>query len=265
MRGQDRRSAAGEGLEARQLDALARSDAPGLYRLGLSLTRDSELAEDLVQETFLRAFERGSQFRGAGTPVSWLRRILVNLAVDRARSHHREIPVEEVEEAWRDDAYTVDAQAVVEQAETRAELEDALVRLPFIYRAAVVLHDIEGLTANAIAQLQGIGLPAVKQRLRRGRMMLVSSLARGTERREALEGVPLSCWEVRREVSDYIDDELEAERRTLLERHIASCPTCPPLYAALVGVKAGLGRLRDPDTVIPPDLVERILANRPPS
>lgn len=239
-----------------------RSDAPALYRLGLSLTRDSQLAEDLVQETFLRAFERGSQFRGTGTPVSWLRRILMNLAADRARGHGRELPVEEVEDAWRDDAYTVDGQAVVEQAETRAELEDALVRLPFIYRAAVVLHDIEGLTSNAIAELQGVGLPAVKQRLRRGRMMLVSALAGGKERREALEGVPLSCWEARREVSDYIDGELEAERRALLERHIASCPTCPPLYAALVGVKAGLDGLRDPDTVIPPKLVERLLANR---
>ena len=239
-----------------------RSDAPALYRLGLSLTRDSQLAEDLVQETFLRAFERGSQFRGTGAPVSWLRRILVNLAADRARGHGREFPVEEVEDAWRDDAYTVDGQAVVEQAETRAELEDALVHLPFIYRAAVVLHDVEGLTSNAIAELQGVGLPAVKQRLRRGRMMLVSALAGGEERREALEGVPLSCWEARREVSDYIDGELEAEQRALLERHIASCPTCPPLYAALVGVKTGLDGLRDPDTVIPPKLVERLLANR---
>jgi hypothetical protein len=56
-----------------------------------------------------------------------------------------------------------------------------------------------GLTAKAIAELHGVGLPAVKQRLRRGRMMLVSALARGNERREALEGVPLSCWEARPE------------------------------------------------------------------
>ena len=211
-----------------------------------------------MQETFLRAFERGSQFRGAGTPVSWLRRILMNLAADRARGHGRELPMEEIEQDWRDDAYTVDGQAVVEQAETRAELEDALVRLPFIYRAAVVLHDIEGLTASAIAELQGVGLPAVKQRLRRGRMMLVSALASGSARREALAGVPLSCWEARREVSDYIDDDLDAERRGLLERHIGSCPTCPPLYTALVGVKASLGGLRDPDSVVPPGLAERI-------
>jgi RNA polymerase sigma-70 factor (ECF subfamily) len=260
--GASKRERAGEGLEFEELQALARSEAPALYRLGLSLTRDPTLAEDLVQETFLRAFERASQFSGTGPPVRWLRRILMNLAVDRARRATHELPFEQIEKDWRDDAYTLDGQAVIERAETRAELEDALVRLPFIYRAAIVLHDVEGLTAQAIAELQQIGLPAAKQRLRRGRMMLVSALARGSERRAALDGVPLSCWEARLEVSDYIDDELDDHRRTLLERHIESCPTCPPLYTALVGVRASLGGLRDPDSVIPPGLVKRILAGR---
>ena len=91
-----------------------------------------------------------------------------NLAIDRSRRHGRELPVDEVEESWRDDAYTVDSQAVVEQAETREELEDALIRLPCIYRSAVVLHDVEGLTASEIADAQDIGLASAKQRLRGG-------------------------------------------------------------------------------------------------
>jgi RNA polymerase sigma-70 factor (ECF subfamily) len=258
----DRDTAAGQGLEPHELEALAGAHAPALYRFSLSVTRDPQLAEDLVQETFVRALERGGQYRGEAAPVSWLRRILFNLAIDRSRRHGRELPVEEVEESWRDDAYTVDSQAVVEQAETREELEDALIRLPFIYRAALVLHDVEGLTASEIADAQGIGLSAAKQRLRRGRMMLISALAGSSERREALKGVPLRCWDARRDVSDYIDDELRPERRAVLERHIKSCPTCPPLYAALVGVKATLGGLRDPDSVIPPNLVEKIIARR---
>ena len=57
---------------------------------------------------------------------------------------------------------------MVEQAETREELEDALIRLPFIYRSAVVLHDVEGLTASEIADAQDIGLASAKQRLRGG-------------------------------------------------------------------------------------------------
>ena len=155
---------------------------------------------------------------------------------------------DEVEARWRDDAYTVDAAEVVARAETRAELEDALIRLPVSYRAAVVLHDAEGLTVAEIADIAEISLPAAKQRLRRGRMILVSALARGSERQQVLAGVPLRCWDARSQVSDYLE----------------GCPTCPPLYPSLVGATDALARTRgtwrDPDDVVPAEQAERILA-----
>ena len=132
--------------------------------------------------------------------------------------------------------------------------------MPFIYRSAVLLHDVEGLTVQEIADALDLGLPAAKQRLRRGRMMLVSALAQAAERRHALKGVPMRCWDARRLVSDYLDDALGADERSLLEHHIAGCPTCQPLYAALVGVRAKLGALRDPDSVVDPRLASRIAA-----
>jgi predicted anti-sigma-YlaC factor YlaD len=92
-------------------------------------------------------------------------------------------------------------------------------------------------------------------------MALVTALARGAERRAALAGVPLSCWEARRHISDYLNGDVSSRTRTLLERHLARCPTCPPLYAALVGVTASLGRLRDPDSVVPPGLAQRIASS----
>lgn len=241
-------------------DRLA-DEVPGLLRFARSIARDPVRAEDLVQETLLRALERGHTFRGEASLATWLHRILHHLAVDQARAQ-REVATDEVEREveakWRDDAYSVDAATVVERAETRAELEDALVRLPVVYRAAVVLHDVEERTVAEIADVQGVSLPAAKQRLRRGRMMLVTALARGEERRAALQGVPLRCWDARRRVSDYLDDELEPTERTLVERHLAGCPTCPPLYAGLVGTRAALGALRDPDTVVPEGLAVRI-------
>ncbi len=206
----------------------------------------------------MRAFERRASFRGESSPATWLHRILHNLAVDRGRRRAREVLVEDVEERWREDAYTVETAVVVERAQTREELEDALVHLPCVYRAAVLLHDVEGWTVAEIAERLGIELPAAKQRLRRGRMMLVSKLAEGAERREALAGVPLRCWDARREVSDYVNGDLPPEERHRLERHLETCPTCPPLYAALVGVQAELGGLRDRDTVVPPGLAEPI-------
>ena len=185
---------------------------PGLLRFTRSLVRDPQRAEDLTQETLLRALERADSFRGDAGLATWLHRIAHNLAVDRAR-RDREVPVDdladEVEARWRDDAYTVDAAEVVARAETRADLDDALIRLPVAYRAAVVLHDAEGLTVAEIADIAQISVPAAKQRLRRGRMMLVTALARGAERREALAAVPLRCWDARSQVSDYLDGLLD--------------------------------------------------------
>lgn len=88
--------------------------------------------------------------------------------------------------------------------------------------------------------------------------MLVSALARGAERRQAMKGVPMRCWDARRLVSDYLDDALTDDARRVLERHLERCPTCPPLYASLVGVRSNLGDLHDPDTVVAPQLAERI-------
>jgi RNA polymerase sigma-70 factor (ECF subfamily) len=237
------------------------SEVPGLLRYARTIAADGQQAEDLVQETMLRALQRADSFRGDASVATWLHRILHNLAVDRLRRDREDATEDverEVEARWRDDSYTVDAATVVERAETREELEDALVRLPVIYRTAVVLHDAEGMTVAQIAEVQGVGLPAAKQRLRRGRMMLVDALSQGLERRDALHGVPLRCWDARSRVSDYLDDGLVASDRVLVQRHLEACPTCPPLYAGLVGARAALGALRDTDSVVPVSLADRI-------
>jgi RNA polymerase sigma-70 factor (ECF subfamily) len=234
------------------------ANADRLHRYALGVTHDPELAADTVQDTMLRALERRDQYRSDAPLTHWLMRIAHNLIVDRARRSGRELVVEEVEVDWRDDEYTVDAAAVVERAATRDELLDALVRLPFIYRSAVVLHDIEGLRVREVAQIHDISLPAAKQRLRRGRMAIVSALAEGDDRRQALKGVPMRCWDARQHVSDYLNGDLDARVAARIEAHLESCPTCPPLYAALVGVNDELGRLRDPDSVVSPELQARI-------
>lgn len=239
-----------------------------LLRYARTVTRDEATAEDLVQETLARALERSDSLSDPGALRGWLFRIAHNLAVDHYR-RNREDPVadaaEAVEQRWHDDAYTVDAEAVALASERREELLDALARLPVGYRTAVVLHDAEGWTARQIAELLEISLPAAKQRLRRGRMMLVSALAAGNERRVATAGVPLRCWSARQHVSSYLDHGLAPDVARAVERHLAGCPTCPPLYASLVtarGAIAGLGSLRDSDSVVPHDVADRIRQQR---
>ncbi len=248
-------------LDERELTAAL----PGLLRYATWLTRDPADAEDLVQDTVLRALERGESFRGDAAAATWLHTVMHRRFLDTVRRRTPE-PTDDdalldaVDVAWRDDAYTVDPDLVLARAEVRERLRDALVHVPVILRSAVLLHDLEGMTSREVAQVHGIGLPAAKQRLRRGRAMLVSLLAEDDERRAAMAGIPLRCWEARSRVGDYLDDELEPRDRTLLEEHLASCPTCPGLYASIVGVTAAVGRLRDPDSVVPEALAERVRA-----
>ena len=153
------------------------AELPWLVRLATRLVTDSDQAEDCAQETIVGAWRRRDQLRDSSALPAWLRRSLVNRIIDRSRRHHDELDVEAVEEDWRDDSYSVQPERVLERAELRDELQDALARLPVIYRVPVILHDAIGWTASEIADAMEIGLPAAKQRLRRGRMMLVSALA----------------------------------------------------------------------------------------
>ena len=88
--------------------------------------------------------------------------------------------------------------------------------------------------------------------------MLVSALASGHERRHQHRGVPMRCWDARQHVSDYLDGVLDQGTARVVEAHLSVCPTCPPLYQALVAAHREVTDLGDPDTVVPPDLAERI-------
>lgn len=244
--------------EADAFAARLADELPRLVRLAARLVRDPDVAEDCAQETIVGAWRRRHQLRHAAALPAWLRRSLVNRVIDRSRRSHEELDIETVEADWRDDSYTVMPERVLERAELRDELEDGLARLPVIYRLPVILHDALGWTGAEIAAAMDIGLPAAKQRLRRGRMMLVSALAEDDARRQASLAQPLRCWRARRHVSAYLDGELDGATRATVEGHLASCPTCPPLYASLVGVRATLGGLRDPDTVVEDQIAARI-------
>jgi RNA polymerase sigma-70 factor, ECF subfamily len=234
------------------------AELPWLVRLATRLTRDPDVAEDCAQETLVAAWRRFDQLREPAALRGWLRRALVNRVIDRSRADRRELDLAKVEAEWADDAWTVQPERVIERSELRDELEDALARLPVILRVPLVLHDALDWTGPEIAEAMGIGLPAAKQRLRRGRMMLVSALDEDDARRRASLAQPLRCWRARRHVSGYLDGELDDRTKDAVEAHLASCPTCPPLYAALVGVRASMGGLRDPDSVVEAEMTERI-------
>ena len=213
----------------------------GLVRLAALLSGSVDTAPDLVQDCFVGLHGRWTSVR---EPLPYIRRSVVHACA----SHHRRsavvrrnpLPVPPAVELGAD------------------ELEDALARLPVIYRLPVVLHDALGWTCVDIAQSMDVSLPAAKQRLRRGRMMLVSALASTDGRREASLAQPMRCWQARRHVSSYLDGELDEATKAMVEGHLADCPTCPPLYTSLVGIRATMGELRDADAVVEDAIASRI-------
>ncbi|GAC1436951.1 MAG: sigma-70 family RNA polymerase sigma factor [Chloroflexota bacterium] len=153
---------------------------PALLRLSARALGDTGAAEDVVQETFLHAYDALRMFRGEARLGTWLARIALRRCQERWSKERRRLEIAEVrrvELLWADPTYSVNPVAVAEAAERRVLLEAALSRLPAPLRLAVLLHDAEGLPIGEVAALTGAPLGTAKSRVRRGRAMLVTVLA----------------------------------------------------------------------------------------
>jgi RNA polymerase sigma-70 factor (ECF subfamily) len=131
----------------------------------------------------LKAFEHLSRFEGRSKFSTWLLSIATNTGLERLR---RRRPMESLDEPSSDDegfrprqvrAWTDDPEQLYSQAELRALIEHGVMALPVKYRVVVMLRDIEHLSAEEAATALGLGIPAIKSRLLRGRLMLREALA----------------------------------------------------------------------------------------
>ena len=142
-----------------------------LFRLARRLSADREEARDLVQETFLHAARRPASVpEGEGPGTAWLVRILVNLCRDR---HRRAGVRTRVHESLRRENETAHPESA---AVARATVRSALARLSPRRRAAIVLHEIEGMPAREVARLLGIAEVTVRWHLLAARRELASVL-----------------------------------------------------------------------------------------
>ena len=154
---------------------------PRIYRYFLGLVRDPTEAEDLTQETFLRAHRRGESLRDPAAALPWLYSIATHVCLDwlrqRARCAPAESQLDPETESPPDPAPT--AQLRVEQDEMSICVQSYVAKLSDSYRAVLLLHDIHGLTCPQIAELLGDSPGSVKVRLHRARKRLQSALERG--------------------------------------------------------------------------------------
>jgi RNA polymerase sigma-70 factor, ECF subfamily len=166
-----------------EADALASLDS--LYRTALRLTHRPADAEDLVQETYLKAFRAADQFKPGTNLRAWLFTILHNTARNRARDlarEHVDVDSDAVERAADGDAATLSS-IHAESPETlmlrdtlTPDLQAALDALPPAFRDAVWLRDVEEFSYAEIADMLSIPLGTVMSRISRGRRLLFDRL-----------------------------------------------------------------------------------------
>jgi RNA polymerase sigma-70 factor (ECF subfamily) len=179
------REAKGGDFEA--FEELVRRYEERIYGLALRMTRHPEDAEDILQETFIRAFEHLPSFREESSFSTWLFRIATNAALMKLRrersaeiySLDQPAPDLDPMEMTRDvEDWAPNAEEMMEAEELRQLLEDAVGELPEIYRAVFILRDIEGLPAKEVARILDLSVPAVKSRLLRARLFLRERLSK---------------------------------------------------------------------------------------
>jgi RNA polymerase sigma-70 factor (ECF subfamily) len=164
---------------------LALRHLDSLYSYGRLLTRDQTHAEDLVQETLLRAFRHRAKLDRELNPKAWLFRIMRNASIDcyRARAARpSEVPFEESglgDGAGEDDAPApelLDPEGILLRRLAIADVRSAIRQLPIALRETVELRDVEGLSYREIAMVVDKPIGTVMSRLARGRNLVRAAL-----------------------------------------------------------------------------------------
>ncbi len=156
-----------------------------IYRLALNITGQQEDAEDVLQETFLKAYRHLDRFQGNSRFYTWLVRIAVNEALMKLRKRRgsREVSLDEPVPGDDGESYPREVEDWGDNPEQRfakTELEEilhgAIETLEGPFRTVVTLRDIEDLSTEETADMLGLSVPAVKSRLLRGRLRLREKL-----------------------------------------------------------------------------------------
>lgn len=170
--------------DLRAFDEIVRRHKQRIFSYVCRMTRDGPDAEDLTQEVFIRAYQSLHRFRADAAVDTWLYRIATNLVIDRFRRNQRGpqawVPLDDEDETLGGLPATdrgSDPEASAQLVELQDEVRKAVQKLPPKIRAAVVLHDIEGLSYEEVAETLGCPVGTVKSRLFNGRGLLRRKLA----------------------------------------------------------------------------------------
>lgn len=181
-------------------EALIQRYQQPVYNLVYRLMDDPADCNDVVQEVFLKVFRNVGAFRGNSSLKTWIYRIAVNEAYNQRRwfSRHRKkeigLEVEEEGSLNLSEVLSDPCRSAFEQVanqETRALVEQSLTEIPSVFRAAVILRDMEEMSYDEIADVLDVSLGTVKSRILRGRDSLRKALT------SHLEATPAPRWSPR--------------------------------------------------------------------
>lgn len=143
-----------------------------VFRLAYRMAGDEALAQDITQDTFIRAFDRIDGFRGASSLSTWLYAIANSVALNALRKVKRL----RAREAGLDEGAEIGAPDRRAEPDLKDRLREAIDELPVKYRNVFVLHDVEGFTHVEIAGMLGIEVGTSKAQLSRARAKLRTAL-----------------------------------------------------------------------------------------
>jgi RNA polymerase sigma-70 factor, ECF subfamily len=162
-----------------------------IFRLAMNITQNREDAEDVLQESFLKAYEHLDQFMGNSKFYTWIVRIAVNQALMKLRKRRsdRAVSLDEQIDTGEDTvvreiaAWDPDPEQRYSREELHTILTDVIDELAPIYRTVFTLRDVDGLSTEETAEALDLSVPAVKSRLLRARLQLRDKLTRFFKRK----------------------------------------------------------------------------------
>ena len=172
--------------DAAALEPLMERFGSRVYRVATGICGSAADAEEVVQDVFLILFRKAGSFEGRAALGTWLYRIAVNTSLNKRRGKRAELeePLEDLLPSYKDDGHRQGDRsflladwsqmpdATLLSKEGRETIRAAVDRLPYHYRAVLILRDVEELSSEAVAEILGESVASVKSRLHRARMAL---------------------------------------------------------------------------------------------
>lgn len=153
-------------------EQLYRAHSPAVHALCRRMVGDEREARDLVQDVFVRTWQRLPTFRGQSALGTWIHRLAVNVVLEQLRSARRDT----LRFLDDPDDDVLPSRAIDRQLDAALDLDRALVQLPNGARTVFVLHDIQGYSHEEIAQMTGIAPGTARAQLWRARRALLRLL-----------------------------------------------------------------------------------------